>query len=271
MIHHYTDATGLIGIIESKVIRATSAWFMNDAAEATFGWEQVERFIASKAGKPESEERVLGFILDAIHGLRDRNDFPDSYISCFSQKADLLSQWRAYGHGNGFSIGFDQSTVDELAQAISPAMPPPATRKVAYTQAEYDMMLDSHYHREVASQLSRTDLTAVTLAHNFVYWAILTAPSIKHHAFQEEAEVRLHFFGSNPIYEVSFRSSAMGVTPYIEMPLCKSKDGPITAIREVIIGPQRHSAEARRAVQKLLSRNGLEDVTVKTSQVPLRA
>jgi hypothetical protein len=31
-----------------------------------------------------------------------------SYITCFSRKGDLLSQWRAYGDdGRGVSIGFD--------------------------------------------------------------------------------------------------------------------------------------------------------------------
>lgn len=278
MIYHYTDATGLIGIIESKVIRATSVWFMNDTAEATFGWKQVERFVTSKVPQSEPETKILEATLKAIYGIRDREDFVDSYISCFSEKCDLLSQWRAYGRDKGFSIGFDRDAINELARAIpviSSTGSLPATRKVAYTEAEHDLMLESHYHREITSRLSTTRLSTTTatyeaVAGTFLFWAIVTAPSIKCDAFQEEAEIRLHFFVNNSTHEVKFRDSAMGVTPYIEMSLCKSAGGPITAIREVIVGPQRHSAEARRAVQALLARNGLADVEVKESAVPLR-
>jgi hypothetical protein len=63
----------------------------------------------------------------------------------------------------------------------------------------------------------------------------------------------------------------MGVTPYIEIPLCEPGTDQITVMSEVIIGPQRHPAEAQRAAKKLLVCNGLCDIEVKLSQVPLRS
>jgi hypothetical protein len=59
LIYHYTDAAGLLGIIESKTIRATNVMFMNDSVEATFGWERIERFLASKTPSSEREKEVI--------------------------------------------------------------------------------------------------------------------------------------------------------------------------------------------------------------------
>jgi hypothetical protein len=104
LIHHYTDSGGLIGIIESRTIRATSVWFMNDSVEATFGWEQIEQFLASKSPSLMHEDQVIQRALEYLRSLRVRNDFPDSYIACFSEKENDLSQWRAYGRGKDFLL-----------------------------------------------------------------------------------------------------------------------------------------------------------------------
>jgi len=72
LIHHYTDSGGLIGIIESKTIRATNVWFMNDSVEATFGWERIERFLVSKKPPSTREGEViqLALRLFATSGMR---------------------------------------------------------------------------------------------------------------------------------------------------------------------------------------------------------
>jgi hypothetical protein len=97
---------------------------------------------------------------------------------------------------------------------------------------------------------------------------------LKHPAFREEAEVRLHIF-LGPEADIAsilkFRDSSMGVTPYVEIPLCEPGTDKITVMREVIIGPQRHPAEAQRAIRQLLAFHGLSDVETKLSQVPLRS
>jgi hypothetical protein len=91
---------------------------MNDSVEATFGWGRIERFLDSKSPSSAKEKEVIRLAKAGLHGASNKTDFPDSYIACFSEKGNDLSQWRAYGRGRGFSIGFDSDELNRLARAI---------------------------------------------------------------------------------------------------------------------------------------------------------
>jgi hypothetical protein len=62
----------------------------------------------------------------------------------------------------------------------------------------------------------------------------------------------------------------MGLTPYLEIGLKDPPSDRMTAVREIIVGPQPNQDEALRAVRRLLARNELQDVEVKSSTIPLR-
>ena len=75
--------------------------------------------------------------------------------------------------------------------------------------------------------------------------------------------MRLQFYFEKDADEILLSRLDHGCDPLdIRMPLNKSETDSISVIREVMVGPQKHSAEARRAVQHLLARNGLADVEV---------
>jgi Protein of unknown function (DUF2971) len=273
-IYHYTDSAGLLGILRSGALWATDVWFMNDAVEATYGWERIDRFLRSRDPQSDSERQVVEKATGIMKSLREREGDLLSYIACLSENGDQLSQWRAYGYGKGLSIGFDQSALKRLAASL----PPPlefTVRRVAYDEDWQDTLIDSHFHREVAALPSTvSDQEAFKAARMFVVWALNLAPALKHPAFREEAEVRLQIF-LGPEADITsilkFRDSSMGVTPYVEIPLCEPGTDKIAVMREVIIGPQRHPAEAERAVRQLLASHGLSNVETKLSQVPLRS
>ena len=250
-------------------MRATNVWFMNDAVEATFGWNRISRFLASKAPSSKLEREVIQLALEALPNIMETDDFPDSYIVCFSERENDLSQWRAYGYNKGFSIGFDSEELDHLAQSIGNTSPLPAIRKVAYTDKLQDYILQTNYEQQVLNQLASGSDSDV-LANAFMFMAIRSAPSLKHPSFEAENEWRLQFFLNKSSNRIKFRDSAMGVTPYMEMSLCEPESKIITCIKEVRVGPQRHPDEALRAAQQLLTRNGLDTVAVKPSTIPLR-
>ena len=62
----------------------------------------------------------------------------------------------------------------------------------------------------------------------------------------------------------------MGLTPYLEIGLKDPPSDWMTAVREIIVSPQPNQDEALRAVRRLLARNELQDVEVKSSTIPLR-
>lgn len=105
-LFHYTDFNGLKGIIENQNFFATNSSFLNDKKEYSYG---IDIFINSaekiKSSSRSNIERRL--INDFIELIKHKN-ISTHYVTSFSSKGDLLSQWRAYANnGKGISIGFD--------------------------------------------------------------------------------------------------------------------------------------------------------------------
>lgn len=100
IFYHYTDARGLMGIVEKKVLRATHHRYLNDRGEIRFGFElalEVLEKLESKIG-PKLTNRTKAKIEEMIQG--------DSYVACVSTSHNTLSQWRAYASdGAGYCIG----------------------------------------------------------------------------------------------------------------------------------------------------------------------
>jgi hypothetical protein len=48
LVYHYTDPGGLLGIVTSKCLWASDVWYMNDAREALYGVEVIERASSSQ-------------------------------------------------------------------------------------------------------------------------------------------------------------------------------------------------------------------------------
>ena len=271
LIYHYTNATGLKGIITNQELWATNVWFMNDRGEATFGLETLLKFLNSSTPESDFESAVLQEAVRVAKRFDATDDFYQSYIACLSKKGDLLSQWRAYGKDGGFSLGFDRNTLSEIGSVIAhDNIRAFRILDVTYTKSAHKKTLQDLYVKHVQKA---TETNSAKVASNFAIAAVLFASGIKHPAFKEEAEVRLHairFGGTNPPDDVDFRESAMGITPYVKLPLI-TEDHIKHAIREVIVGPQRHSSEAVRAITQLLQLKGLSSVDVRLSKVPLRA
>jgi Protein of unknown function (DUF2971) len=276
-IYHYTSPSGLRSIIESASLWATDVWFMNDTVEATFGREAIEIYLRRKGSDSSADNQFCVVALEMPANINDslaRSDVLNSYIACLSGEGDQLSQWRAYGQGGGFSIGFDRLALEQLAAALTNPMNF-TVRKVAYDRAEQETLLDAIYLPSFAalpSPVDQLDLRRAALG--FVDQAMNLSPALKHPAFAEEKEYRLHIFLGSAAYTSSvlkFRDSPMGVTPYLKIPLCEPAKKHITVITKVIIGPQRHQPEAKRAIRQLFQVHGMPDVEITTSEIPLRA
>lgn len=267
VVYHYTGPTGLLGIIDSKAIWATNAWFMNDSREAIYGIQSIIKFTKSLRGREGVSPKLaklchrMARIVSKTHKISG----PYSHIACFSRNGDQLSQWRAYCREGGFSIGFDLDGVRRVTSATGSIAP--TIREVSYEPAQQHFLLDHIFQRVVAIE-GRKDRERTL---DFVVQAVMLAPALKHAGFSEEAEVRLHLFLSEQemTQHVQFRATELGVVPYIPVPL--AQDGERLPLREVIVGPSPNQAEAEMAVRQLLARYGYGDeVAVRRSRVPLR-
>jgi hypothetical protein len=111
VLHHYTSATGLMGIISNRCLWASSIYYLNDSRELSYAqdlFRQVSSDLLDSLSRTEPEisanwrdglDQVLAKkSLDRVH----------PFVLSLNEQGDLLSQWRAYGAPpGGFAIGFN--------------------------------------------------------------------------------------------------------------------------------------------------------------------
>jgi hypothetical protein len=137
-LYHYTTGNGLIEIIKSGELWATQVACLNDSSELLYPIELLQSKICTKSKSPISlEER---FLLKQIQdGLSAATiDTEGRFLACFSEDGDDLSQWRAYGGGEGgYAIEFDSECLRRVPNAQ-----PTILGKVEYSETKHNAFLD---------------------------------------------------------------------------------------------------------------------------------
>lgn len=294
IIWHYTTPDGLLGILKSGSLWATSIKFLNDAQEYAHGLESLIATVHDQLQGKSSEARSMSDALEAV--LRSQWETMDpSYVVSFCRDGDLLSQWRGYSGSGGFAIGFDAAALMERwGQAGLGLLMP-----VIYSSDEnlresmtslakliadtWEEMCDEQF-RSAAKAKNRSNLddvdesTIESLAKSIYEWsgrvshkdALISRH--KHPSFKEEDEWRFVLKPEShraPECELDFRVGPVGITPYVRAAF--QEDASETPIRAVRIGPCREPQLQRGAVQKLLSNLGYEEVDASCSVAPYRA
>ena len=134
-LFHYTSAGGLKGILKDRCIWATDSAFLNDSSEIFYAGHAVERHIENLIHEIEVTNPVfkssdwhrmhhLISAKDALELLNDAEEWAPTasmphiingatYVSCFTEEPDQLSQWRGYG-GRGYSVGFTRDGLNNM-------------------------------------------------------------------------------------------------------------------------------------------------------------
>ena len=100
-------------ILENGYIFASDMSYMNDKEELSFGVDILIKAFEriNQTTKNAKLKKILNEIINNPDNVRKiKNDLTKDFvfISCFSRKADKLSQWRAYGdNGYGVCLVFD--------------------------------------------------------------------------------------------------------------------------------------------------------------------
>lgn len=109
-LYHYTDLSGLVGIVEKHDLWVSHSRYSNDDEEMTHGLSVVRSVLkrATESGKHDREYlQTLSKLTEEPEGV---------YICCFCEKDNLLSQWRGYGaNGTGVSLQFAPKEFADVA------------------------------------------------------------------------------------------------------------------------------------------------------------
>ncbi len=111
ILYHYTSLDGLLGIIKDKAIWATNILYLNDASEINYSKRLlIDQIYAYKNDILMDKESIykLKFIdklIDNINEYITDKEHSGFFVCSFSEKKDLLSQWRGYcPEGIGLSL-----------------------------------------------------------------------------------------------------------------------------------------------------------------------
>jgi Protein of unknown function (DUF2971) len=276
-LYHYTNATGLLGIIRAEEIWFTSMFHLNDPGELKYGLANALNLLGklSKAAGPRAEHSFRHFA-NGVPGLTSIFGY---YIASFSRSADDLGQWRAYGdNGRGFAIG--------LAPRLFHPTPAPHDQQpnerayiaeVIYGHSNAQDLLSAPIER-VISILNRVEAVDEAQLATCIAecWTALSVPifwyalQTKHEAYSNEQETRLMIqaFREHLRDHIQLRSRGSSLVPFIRHPFPVKKSN---AIVEIVVGPAA-DAMAEDAVKTFVWSEGLsEDVKIRRSHVPYRA
>lgn len=269
-VYHYTDANGLLGIIENNRLWASDVFFLNDPSETRFFPDFLFSTMENKKGGLTIQEQE---IIDLLK-RKLNNSRPSFQTLCISlsRSGDLLSQWRGYGNfGKGYAVEF-QNTFELIHPQLG---------------FFYDVCYGDMDISDFAS-----DLLAI-MSKSFAKWQddlvddwarVIQALAIgfKDNSYAEEKESRIvvnyseerdrgpDFSREAPL---CFRARGSDIVPYIPLCLKLIEEGeptPKLPIRRVIAGPGVNFESNYHSIIQLLQKNGYDGVAVEKSAIPFR-
>jgi hypothetical protein len=261
-LFHYTSAHGLLGILDTRSIWASSVYHLNDSKEFRYPMDlMIERLQNRIKHEHGPNNETYGVVLKTLTDLTHR---VQAFVACFSEDGDLLSQWLAYsGSGNGYAIGLSP---DQFRSAIDAGF---RLVRCVYEEDEQATMADAVID-VLCDQEQRDD-------QELLEKALVATAAIKHPGFRQEAEWRLVKpigVGNGQMTGTKFRQGRNGIVPYLEAPMVPDKRQLIP--NAIHLGPSDDTEAAQLAVFTLLDFHGLmpslgeRRVNVQPSKTPYR-
>jgi hypothetical protein len=263
--------------VTSQTIWGTDARYLNDTSELSYVNTVVAQ-VANQLLEQYSQDLPRTFLEAASMRLLDSFlDWFQVYVAWFCADGDQLSQWRGYPAGDvGYAVGFQPEPMRRSTCL--------RLRRVLYdtdTQAELVggvLAYFSDWLANISGDRERTFFACQTALHETVHILSECVFCFKHPGFREEQEwrlVKLVMQGQlAPDDAMRFRNGSSGLVPYLELhPNGQPPGGAgLLPIISVVAGPNPYPELAANAARRLLaSADYGDDVTVRNSEIPLRA
>jgi hypothetical protein len=260
---HYTTLQGFMGIIEAKGFWASNASFLNDRSELVHGLNGAEQAISELEDVIGDEfHQHLPTVINEIK----TGALPATYVTCFCEHEDLLSQWRGYGGSEqGISIQFRRAALEKgLAKSQA------KLAKVIYSDLSTKKKVRSALAGELKDLLEwENTLGGQTVEERKagVFDVVSQLlPRFKHYGFRDEREWRFVVQRSGDDDALQFRAKGTVIAPYIVMTV----PGARLPIKSITVGPGREMDLTAASIRLYLKQRGYT-VPVNLSRVPFRS
>lgn len=297
LIWHYTNAAGLIGILEHSCLWATSTVSLNDSLELLHGTQMMDEARTLMYGT--SDEQTLPLperneLDERLVDYRKRLASTGMYVLCASTESDLLSNWRAYANFDGYAIGLNCGLLGILTE--KKAIP-------IYDSVNQNPVWHAvHYNKPAQLKACGAFLRAMLwwmrsgriddwLSANSLYEEYATTVAcMKHSTFRDEREARYFVSAQDfpPAPKVIYhRPGRYGVTPYLKLtpiPVASTainrRNGHVVSslaeasllpIDHIVVGPTTDPTVKIAGLVSLLASTGYADVPVNHSLSPAKS
>jgi len=258
-LYHYTGIGGLLGIVESRRVWASHAYYLNDSKEILHACDVLSKVLSSKVDEycGEEQEFVKQFLqwIETFH-----RDAFHIFIFSLSEERSLLSQWRSYTpHGKGVSIGFSPIIFDHMLKTSGFRI-----AQCLYERDQHIELMGSLLKKMLVTfrqglpTLDTSKNHPTQKYHGFLEGfrndLLQVLAIVKHSAFSEEREWRIvsPYFPNYTVPEIKFREGASMLMPYIEFEL-PTLDERVLLFDEVILGPSQDDKLSLSALSSYLS------------------
>ncbi|GAA6168842.1 DUF2971 domain-containing protein [Sessilibacter corallicola] len=257
--YHYTTLGGLMGIVESKMLRASDIRYMNDSTELKHSIallkEEINRRIESGNENPQLLNQ---FSLWLSHRVVNG---PMLFGASFRTNGNLLSQWRGYStHGKGISLGFNPRYIAMCASfhgfKIGKCIYDPQTQRQLVGQV-VDAVESLAKSSCGGSRTESKDYQSEVFEK--VEGDLLTISAIlKHPSFQEEQEWRIvsPVIPSSDGYPIQFREGLSMLVPFYAFDFTRGDSRQALELQHVYIGPTSNSELSMKSLSRYLDVHG---------------
>lgn len=272
-LFHYTTLEGLKGIVKNRSLWFTHTSSLNDPSELEYGKDLIVDILMKE--KINKHEKIIDDFLQSL--IDNMNMFSkvmyETYIACFCESNNLLSQWRGYAaSGGGYNLGFEFTsdtkfyhTKDESSDDSYVIL-----RKIQYLLKDQIEKVENY----ISSLLCYANDAIVYLnKHGGVqsHWPQMAAMessnpffdlmfSFKNPVFKEEKEWRLikSRFKERKPEQIKFRENAKGVIPYLETFMFEDIEGQLFfPLRSIKLGPTHDTLSTKSALDLFIRKESV--------------
>ncbi len=268
-LYHYCSISTFMSIIKNKCFWLSDTRYTNDKEELAAFRASVDEVILelltdNVIDKKMADELWWTYIYNTLPG----------YISCFSEKGDLLSQWRSYGDdgkGIAISVDFNKLNIEKGGPfRFAGNVKKYYGNKVIYADSNLKNQIKEILKKIIEGKNSMAEIRPDDLCgiFNLSYYS-------KNEGFREEAEWRIVYLplllfnsttkeaisGENTDLEnTKFRTNGEKIISYFEFSFLPD------SINEIVVGPKNNSD--RDTLSMFLVANGFRNVNIQKSQIP---
>jgi hypothetical protein len=288
VLWHYTTAGGLQGILESKGLRATNVYYMNDTREVAYAQDLMMQEIDKKKGVyPDPVDQFLDRVITGV-GISKMVFQPHVACFCDEDAGDLLSQWRGYANmGGGYALGFRAASLASHGPGIQ-------LRKVIYEEVfqrklvedtldEFCILL-STLASSVSSSTAKLNSAIGNFSHAIAQVFHEYLHCFKHPKFDKEQEWRLvqrvvpYQTADKTLItteHAKFREARGLLVPYVELDLAEEDPNDFKMrlpLEQINIGPTLRQDLAENSLKQILNKLDYDSahlVKIECSDIPL--